>query len=126
MPRTAKRTVMPRTAKRIVMKTDGVTPLTDQQICAVLKETFWNRKPPPDYDLVLLSQDLARVLKPLTRIAEDRRLPPKVSNIRKNLRNALLKIENTPKNRLILNAVGRNSAGREKDMGIKVRDMRSY
>jgi hypothetical protein len=116
---------MPKTSKRTVMKTDGVKFLTDQQIRTVLKETFRNRKP-PDCDLVLLGKDLARAFEPLTRIAEDRRLSPFVRNTQERLRNALLKIENTPKNRWILNAVGRNHAGREKLRGISARDMSSY
>jgi hypothetical protein len=116
---------MAKTSKRAVMKTDGVTPLTNQQIRTVLKETFSDREL-PNCDLVLLGQDLARAFEPLMRIPEDRRLSPFVRNTQKHLRNALLKIENTPKNELILNAVGRNHAGRIKDRGIEARDMSSY
>lgn len=103
------------------MKTDGVTPLTNQQIRTVLKETF---RELPNCDLALLGQDLARAFEPLMRIAQDRRLSPSVRNTQKHLRNALLKIENTPKNEWILNAVGRNHAGRKKDSG--ARDLSSY
>jgi hypothetical protein len=125
MERTAMLKKPKRTVKRTVMSADDVTPIDMALIGALLRETFPDREL-PTCDRATLAYDLGKAFGPITRIARDRQLPIYVKDAKKKLRNSLIKLEDTPKNRWILAAVGRNHAGREKDKGIKARDMRSY
>jgi hypothetical protein len=115
---------MRKTSKRTVMKTDGLSFLSDQQIGTILRETFEGRH--PACDIALLGSDLAAAFRPLTRNAKDRAVTDILKKIQKKLEITLRKVENTPKHRWILAAVGRNYAARAKERGIKARDMTSY
>src|SRR4051812_26163002 len=111
--------------RRAVLTPDGVKNITKQQISRVVDNTFRNRA--PNYDLELLGADLTIALAPVRRdsLVKARALAPFLGAVQQHLRKALYELEDTNQTRFMLNAGAWRYVAREKKKGIAAGDMRS-